>query len=96
MDKRLHCTIVFDFPDIVTRENFLTSTLYSLFVNIFESEDASSSSSSSSSDANLKAKAEKFKKYLTKKFKWNFDEDDLEDEKPVVVELTENQLQMIQ
>jgi len=75
------------FLDIVTRENFLTSTLCSLFVNVADADVT---------DAVLKSKAEKFKTYLTKKFKWNFDEDDLEDEQPVVVELTENQLKMIQ
>lgn len=77
------------FLDIVTRENFLTSTLCSLFVHVGEAEDPAV-------DANLKTKAEKFKMYLTKKFKWNFDEDDLDDESPVVVELTESQRQMIQ
>lgn len=75
------------FLDIVTRENFLTSTLCSLFAHVGEADDV---------DANLKTKAEKFKMYLTKKFKWNFDEDELEDERPVVVELTENQLQLLQ
>ena len=73
------------FLDIVTRENFLTSTLCSFFVNIDEAQV----------DADLKSKADKFKIYLTKKFSWNFEEDDLEDERPVVVELTENQLKMI-
>jgi len=75
------------FVDIVTCDNFLTSTLCSLFVNIAHADI---------DDADLRTKAAKFKMYLTKKFKWNFDEEDLEDEKPVVVELTENQLKMIQ
>lgn len=75
------------FVDIVTCDNFLTSTLCSLFVNIAHADI---------DDADLRTKAAKFKMYLTKKFKWNFDEEDPEDEKPVVVELTENQLKMIQ
>jgi len=75
------------FLDIVTRENFLTSTLCSLFVNVAEAD---------SLDVALKNKAEKFKTYLTKKFKWNFDETDLDDEQPVVVELSENQMKLIQ
>ena len=75
------------FLDIVTSENFLTATLCTLFVNLASADDVV--------EASLKAKADKFKTYLTKRFKWNFDEEDLEEERPVVVELTESQMKLI-
>lgn len=53
------------FVDIVARDNFLTTTLSHLFANIKESEDA---------DPALKEKSRKFKLFLTKKFKWSFDQ----------------------
>uniref|UniRef100_A0A0M3HYW2 Protein AAR2 homolog n=1 Tax=Ascaris lumbricoides TaxID=6252 RepID=A0A0M3HYW2_ASCLU len=52
------------FVDIVSKDNFLTTTLSRLFVNIEDSEDA---------PAALKEKSAKFKNFLTKHFRWNFD-----------------------
>ncbi|CAG9533150.1 unnamed protein product [Cercopithifilaria johnstoni] len=52
------------FVDIVSRDNFLTTTLSRLFGNINDSE---------SIDAALKERAGNFKNFLTKRFKWNFD-----------------------
>ncbi|KHN72383.1 Protein AAR2 -like protein [Toxocara canis] len=52
------------FVDIVSRDNFLTTVLSRLFANIEDSESA---------DASLKEKSEKFKNFLTKRFRWNFD-----------------------
>ncbi|EFO27049.1 hypothetical protein LOAG_01429 [Loa loa] len=55
------------FVDIVSRDNFLTTTLSRLFGNINDCESA---------DAALKERAKKFKNFLTKRFKWNFDVQD--------------------
>uniref|UniRef100_A0A8D2MMV0 Protein AAR2 homolog n=1 Tax=Zonotrichia albicollis TaxID=44394 RepID=A0A8D2MMV0_ZONAL len=66
------------FVDIVSQDNFLTSTLQVLF----------SCTCSSAVDAALRNKAEKFKAHLTKKFRWDF-EAEPEDCAPVVVELPE-------
>ncbi|XP_078508217.1 protein AAR2 homolog [Lissotriton helveticus] len=66
------------FVDIVSHDNFLTSTLQTFF----------SYTCSSSTERTLRKKAEKFKMHLTKKFKWDF-EMDLEDCAPVVVEVPE-------
>uniref|UniRef100_A0A8R1XSJ1 Protein AAR2 homolog n=1 Tax=Onchocerca volvulus TaxID=6282 RepID=A0A8R1XSJ1_ONCVO len=52
------------FVDIVSRDNFLTTTLSRMFGNINDCESA---------DAALKERAKKFKNSLTKRFKWNFD-----------------------
>lgn len=52
------------FIDIVSRDNFLTTTLSMLFANI---RDASCASTE------LKRKSLTFKEYLTKTFKWDFD-----------------------
>lgn len=73
------------FIDIVTSSNFLTSTLCSLFLHL-RSDDV---------DSRLQTKAEKFRLYLTKRFKWNFDEEDVEDEQPQVVQLTDDQLEIL-
>lgn len=66
------------FVDIVSHDNFLTSTLQVLF----------SCTCSSAVDETLRKKAEKFKAHLTKKFKWDF-EAEPDDCAPVVVELPE-------
>ncbi|XP_043946047.1 protein AAR2 homolog [Protopterus annectens] len=66
------------FVDIVSKNNFLTSTLREFF----------SYACSPTADGTLRKKAVKFKAYLTKKFKWDF-EADVEDCAPVVVELPE-------
>ncbi|NXF93352.1 AAR2 protein, partial [Eubucco bourcierii] len=66
------------FVDIVSQDNFLTSTLQVFF----------SCTCSGAVDGTLRTKAEKFKAHLTKKFKWDF-EAEPEDCAPVVVELPE-------
>ncbi|CAB3404407.1 unnamed protein product [Caenorhabditis bovis] len=52
------------FVDIVSKDNFLTTTLSMLFANIRDSVHASE---------NLKKKSQQFKAYLTKQFKWDFE-----------------------
>ncbi|KFV70909.1 Protein AAR2, partial [Dryobates pubescens] len=64
------------FVDIVSQDNFLTSTLQVFF----------SCTCSGAVDRALRTKAEKFKAHLTKKFQWDF-EAEPEDCAPVVVEL---------
>ncbi|XP_068198264.1 protein AAR2 homolog [Antennarius striatus] len=64
------------FVDIVSQDNFLTSTLQDFF----------QFASGPGVDATLRKRAEKFKAHLTKKFRWDFDAD-LDDCAPVVVEL---------
>ncbi|KAM6298767.1 protein AAR2 homolog [Aegotheles albertisi] len=66
------------FVDIVSQDNFLTSTLQVFF----------SYTCSAAVDGTLRKKAEKFKAHLTKKFKWDF-EAEPDDCAPVVVELPE-------
>ncbi|XP_009677573.2 protein AAR2 homolog [Struthio camelus] len=66
------------FVDIVSQDNFLTSTLQVFF----------SYTCSAAIDRTLRNKAEKFKAHLTKKFKWDF-EAEPDDCAPVVVELPE-------
>ncbi|KAM6404602.1 protein AAR2 homolog [Rhynochetos jubatus] len=66
------------FVDIVSQDNFLTSTLQVFF----------SCTCSAAVDGTLRKKAEKFKAHLTKKFKWDF-EAEPDDCAPVVVELPE-------
>ncbi|XP_062498017.1 protein AAR2 homolog [Pezoporus occidentalis] len=66
------------FVDIVSHDNFLTSTLQVFF----------SCTCSAAVDGTLRKKAEKFKAHLTKKFKWDF-EAEPDDCAPVVVELPE-------
>ncbi|RCN42057.1 hypothetical protein ANCCAN_11373 [Ancylostoma caninum] len=52
------------FVDIVSRDNFLTTTLSMLFANIRDSDTA---------PPELKKKSMQFKTYLTKEFKWDFE-----------------------
>lgn len=66
------------FVDIVSQNNFLTSTLQDFF----------QFASSPGVDSTLRKRAEKFKVHLTKKFRWDFDAD-LDECAPVVVELPE-------
>ncbi|XP_062871464.1 protein AAR2 homolog [Trichomycterus rosablanca] len=66
------------FVDIVSQNNFLTSTLQDFF----------QFAAGPGVDPTLRRRAEKFKAHLTKKFRWDFDAD-LEDCAPVVVELLE-------
>ncbi|XP_010291526.1 PREDICTED: protein AAR2 homolog, partial [Phaethon lepturus] len=66
------------FVDIISQDNFLTSTLQVFF----------SCTCSAAVDGTLRNKAEKFKAHLTKKFKWDF-EAEPDDCAPVVVELPE-------
>ncbi|NXL46937.1 AAR2 protein, partial [Podilymbus podiceps] len=67
------------FVDIISQDNFLTSTLQVFF----------SCTCSAAVDGALRKKAEKFKAHLTKKFKWDF-EAEPDDCAPVVVELPES------
>lgn len=66
------------FVDIVSQDNFLTSTLQVFF----------SYTCNAAVERTLRNKAEKFKAHLTKKFKWDF-EAEPDDCAPVVVELPE-------
>lgn len=66
------------FVDIVSQNNFLTSTLQDFF----------QFATGPGVDGTLRKKAEKFKAHLTKKFRWDF-EADLDDCAPVVVQLPE-------
>ena len=65
------------FVDIVSRNNFLTTTL-KLFFEALREEHAEL-------DVELCARGEKFKQHLEKYFSWDFSVD--EDDDPVVVEL---------
>ncbi|NXJ11471.1 AAR2 protein, partial [Odontophorus gujanensis] len=69
------------FVDIVSQDNFLTSTLQVFF----------SYACNADVDRALRKKAEKFKAHLTKKFKWDFDAEP-DDCAPVVVDLPEGVL----
>lgn len=64
------------FIDIVSRQNFLTMTLHTFFMNL---------QTSSGLDPELVTKGKRFQKYLTKKFKWDF-QSEPDDYEPVVVE----------
>jgi len=66
------------FVDIVSSNNFLVSILTKFFSLINENRDTI--------DPNLRSKADRFKTNLQQKFNWDFDEDDLEEDQPVVVE----------
>ncbi|CAN9515531.1 unnamed protein product [Ophioblennius macclurei] len=66
------------FVDIVSQNNFLTTTLQDFF----------QFATGPGVDGALRKRAEKFKAHLTKKFNWDF-EADLDDCAPVVVELPE-------
>ncbi|XP_029115788.1 protein AAR2 homolog [Scleropages formosus] len=66
------------FVDIVSQNNFLTSTLQDFF----------QFATGPGVDATLRKRAEKFKAHLTKKFRWDF-EMELDDCAPVIVELPE-------
>ncbi|KAL1021589.1 hypothetical protein UPYG_G00015250 [Umbra pygmaea] len=66
------------FVDIVSKDNFLTSTLQDFF----------QFANGPGVNSTLRRRAEKFKAHLTKKFSWDF-EADLDDCEPVVVELPE-------
>ncbi|XP_078092800.1 protein AAR2 homolog isoform X1 [Mustelus asterias] len=66
------------FVDIVSKDNFLTTTLQEFF----------SYTCGPGVDKALQKRVEKFKAHLTKKFKWDFDEEP-DDYAPVMVELPE-------
>merc|ERR1711864_16883 len=63
------------FVDIVSRNNFLCSSLSTLFSNVKESKDV---------DEELKEKARKFERNVSKRFGWDFSKEALDDA-PVVV-----------
>lgn len=64
------------FVDIVSNNNFLTSTLKILFTNFLENTDVCS---------DLKKRGLKFRDSLTKRFKWDFTQE-LDEDAPVIVE----------
>jgi len=66
------------FVDIVSKSNFLTVTLTNFFTNVECNVDAKTQ---------LAERARKFKAYLKKQFKWDFDTV-LNDDEPVVVVAT--------
>ena len=68
------------FVDIISRNNFLTSTLQVFFANL------DSQGGSSEDIATLKKKGENFKKHLEKKFNWDFTTED-DEYAPIVVNL---------
>lgn len=63
------------FVDIVTSNNFLTSTLYELFQNI----------ANQNVDKKLQKKSKDFEKHLTEKFKWDFSSEP-DEYAPIIVE----------
>lgn len=65
------------FVDIISENNFLVQSLTTMFANIRESEDVSKQ---------LKTRAISFENHLSKKFGWNFAEED-EEFSPVIVEM---------
>jgi A1 cistron-splicing factor AAR2 len=67
------------FVDIITRDNFLTSALRSLFENIDAAGDSA---------AEVKSRAVRFRKHLERKFRWDFGAETGEFA-PVVVDLGE-------
>ncbi|XP_075702779.1 protein AAR2 homolog [Rhinoderma darwinii] len=67
------------FIDIVSQDNFLTSTLQVLFSFLC----------SPTTDKDLRKKALRFRAHLTKRFQWDFEEDPL-DCAPLVVQLPED------
>ena len=68
------------FVDIISRNNFLTSTLQVFFSNLDNLE------SDMEEIKNLKKKGENFRKHLEKKFQWDFTTED-DEFAPVVVDL---------
>ena len=65
------------FVDIISENNFLVSSLSDLFANVREHEDMA---------PQLRQKAISFENHLTKKFGWDFSQED-EEYAPTVVEL---------
>ena len=65
------------FVDIISENNFLVSSLTDLFANVREHEDMA---------PQLRQKAISFENHLTKKFGWDFSQED-EEYAPTVVEL---------
>ena len=66
------------FVDIVSSNNFLVSILTKFFSSVKENKETI--------DPSLKSKADRFKVHLEQKFSWDFDEDELEEDQPIVVE----------
>lgn len=69
------------FVDIVDRKNFIRDVLSSLFRNIAESDVEDDG------PASLKMKAMRFKVSLTKLMGWSFEDEEAEDERPVIVKV---------
>lgn len=69
------------FIDIVSRQNFLTTTLHAFFMNLqANAEDV---------DPELVTKGTRFQKYLTKRFRWDF-QSEPDEYAPVVVDIPAN------
>ena len=66
------------FVDIVSSNNFLVSILTRFFASVRHN--------GSTIDSNLRQKADRFKAHLTQKFRWDFDEEEHDEDLPVVVE----------
>ena len=66
------------FVDIVSQNNFLTQTLKTFFGNVLNNDSV---------DKQLKKRCQQLKQYVTQKFQWDFDDDEPDDEAPVIVEL---------
>jgi len=66
------------FVDIVSSNNFLVTILTRFFATIRHNSETI--------DPNLRLKADRFKAHLTQKFNWDFDEEELDEDLPVVVE----------
>ncbi|XP_074653435.1 protein AAR2 homolog [Tubulanus polymorphus] len=66
------------FVDIVSRDNFLTTTLTTLFTNLEESD--------LEIDSGLRSKGRRFRQHLTRKFNWDFTAEP-DEYSPVVVEI---------
>lgn len=71
------------FVDIVSQNNFLVNSLTDLFENIRVVEGV---------DRKLQKRAANFENYLSKRFGWCFSDDAAEENGPVVVELSEEEL----
>ncbi|KAM7313980.1 protein AAR2 homolog isoform X2 [Ixodes scapularis] len=69
------------FVDIVARKNFVTDALSALFRNVADSDVPDVG------PASLKKKAFRFKTSLVELMGWSFDEEEPDEERPVVVEL---------
>ena len=66
------------FVDIVANDNFLVTILNQMFAFIRQNKDRV--------DEQLSSRIEKFAAHLTQKFNWIFEDEEDEDDKPVIVD----------